>query len=166
MSFEENQRREVAPGKHTGEAPDFPPNMAALAQQLSDEADWLAGRYPASVSDRLGPTATAVAKAAQHWRSLKRFGVVSGVSAASVLVAILGWRAVTNRDSEVSDVRAPVLEQSSQVAQLNDAGGFGRQTGETIGGEENVLQGLSGAEQEAVLDLIESNAAHKTSLSI
>jgi hypothetical protein len=73
---------------------------------------------------------------------------------------------VTNRDSEVSDVRAPVLEQSSQVAQLNDAGGFGRQTGETIGGEENVLQGLSGAEQEAVLDLIESNAAHKTSLSI
>jgi hypothetical protein len=58
------------------------------------------------------------------------------------------------------------LEQSSQIAQLNEVGGLGRQSGEPISDAENVLKGLSGAEQEAVLDLIESQALHKTSLSI
>jgi hypothetical protein len=166
MSFEEDQSREIAPGERTDEALDFSQNMAALARQLRDEADWLAERYPASAIDRLAAAATTVATTALRWSRLKRFGTVSGVCAATVLVAILGWRAVTNRDGEVSDVRAPVVEQTGQVAQLNEAGGLGRQTGETIGGEENVLQGLSGAEQEAVLDLLESHAAHQASLSI
>jgi hypothetical protein len=166
MSFEENQRDEGTHGELAGEGLDLPPNLAALAQQLSDEADWLTGRYPAIAPDRIAATATAAATAARQGRSLKRLGVVMGVCAATTLVAVIGWQAVRNRDNAVSEGRTPVVEQSSQIAQLNEAGGFGRQAGETIGGEENVLQGLSGAEQEAVLDLIEPHAAHKTSLSI
>lgn len=170
MSFEQNHRDKGTLCERTDESLDFPPDLAALAQQLSDEADWMAGRYPAQATaqatDKLAAIATAAATTSRRRRRLMRFGLVLGVAAATVVVAILGWQAVSNRDNAVSDGRTPVVEQSGQVAQLNDAGGFGRQTGETIGGEENVLQGLSGAEQEAVLDLIESHAAHKTSLSI
>ena len=94
--------------------------------------------------------------------------IAAGVCAATVLVAFLSWRAAErfNGDGGVADGHRLAAEQSSQIAQLNDGGGFGRQTGEPIGDEENVLKGLSGAEQEAVLDLIESQAMHKTSLSI
>jgi hypothetical protein len=59
------------------------------------------------------------------------------------------------------------VQQPSQLAQLNDTDGFGRQSnGEAIGRLQNVLEGLSGAEQEAVLDLLESPTAPKASLSI
>jgi hypothetical protein len=166
MSFKERQRCEIASDQLTDEALDLPPNMAALAHQLSDEAAWLAERYPARAPGSFAAIATAAATPARRWRRLIRFGVASGVCAATVLVAIIAWQAVNNRDNAVSDGRAPIEQQSSQVAQLNDASGLGRQNGETIGAEENILKGLSGAEQEAVLDLIESHAAHKTSLSI
>jgi hypothetical protein len=168
MWFEKRPLVERAAHHPAQDGLDLPPKLDSLAQQLSQEAQSLVECYPARSGDEFAAMATAVAATSRDWRGVRRVAIAAGVCAATVLVAFLSWRAAErfNGDGGVADGHRLAAEQSSQIAQLNDGGGFGRQTGEPIGDEENVLKGLSGAEQEAVLDLIESQAMHKTSLSI
>ena len=168
MSFEERSDSGRAPGELAEEALDFPPALAALAEQLSDEADSLASCFPARNAVTITAFAAAAATTTRQWRSTRRLAVVSGICAAAVLVVLLGWQAVlrVSRDGAVVERGEIPVERSNQVAQLNDLGDNRRQFTEMTGGEENVLKGLSGAEQEAVLDLMENGVAHQASLSI
>ena len=168
MLFEKRAGGEATQVEPMDDALALSPELNTLARQLSDEADLLAQCYPADGTERFTATATAVAATRRDWINLKRLGVLSGVCAATVLAVLAGWLALDrfNRDGSVVEGHTLAVEQSSQVAQRNDTSGFGGHSADVIGDDENVLKGLSGAEQEAVLDLIESHAMHKSSLSI
>jgi hypothetical protein len=166
MWFEKRAGGDVTQDQPTDETLELSPELNSLARQLSDEADRLAHCYTADSTDRF--TATAAAATRRDWRGLKRLGMLAGVCAASVLTMFVGWQTIKhfNHSDTVVEDHPLTVEQSSQVAQRNDTGGFGGHSAEVIGDSDNVLKGLSGAEQEAVLDLIESHAMHKSSLSI
>jgi hypothetical protein len=167
MWFEKRPIVEASPREPLDEVRDLPPELNSLAEQLSHDADSLARCYPPRSAEQLVAIATELATTGSDWRSVKRIGILSGLCAATLLAVFVGWLAVDrfNHDGAVAEGHTLTVEQSGQVAQLNDANGLG-QGSEPIGDQENFLKGLSGAEQEAVLDLIESHAMHKTSLSI
>jgi hypothetical protein len=168
MWFEKRPMVEVSPDEAMDEVLDLPPEFNSLAEQLSNQAESLAQCYPARTAQGFTAMATAVAATSRDWRGMKRVAVASGLCAATVLVVFLSLRAAErfNADGGVAEGHPLSIDQSGQIAQLNDAGGFDRQSIVPSGDSDNVLKGLSGAEQEAVLDLIESHAMHKTSLSI
>jgi hypothetical protein len=168
MSFEKHMNCESAKGDAVSEELDLSPQLRSLAGKLSEEADQLSQCFPAYRAEQFSAIASAAAATRGNRRSLRRLTVVSGLCAATALIAVLGWHAVGRfnpRDAKVEGHTLTAVE-SSQVAQLNGASGIASQNSEAAGGAENVLKGLSGAEQEAVLDLMESHAMQKTSLSI
>jgi hypothetical protein len=168
MSFEKHMNGESTKGAAAGEELDLSPPLRSLAGKLSEEADRLSQCFPAYRADQFAAIASAVATTSGNWRGLRRLRVFLGLSAATALIVVLGWQAAGRfnpRDAEVEG-HALTAGESSQVAQFNGASGIARQNSEAAGGAENALKGLSGAEQEAVLDLMESPAMQKTSLSI
>ena len=168
MSFEKQLNYEPAKSDAAGEELELAPQLRSLAEKLSEEADRLSQCFPACGADQFSALASTVAATSGNRRSLRRLKVLLGLSAATALIVVLGWQAVGHfnpRDAEV-DGHMLTAGESSQVAQFNGPGGIARQNSEAAGGAENVLKGLSGAEQEAVLDLMESPVMQKTSLSI
>jgi hypothetical protein len=168
MSFEKHLSCESGKVDDACEESDLSPQLRSLAGKLSEEADRLSQCFPAYRTEQFSAITSAVAATRGNRHSLGRLKVVSGVSAATALMVVLGWQAVGRFNPRDAEVEAHTLTavESSQVAQLNAASGFGSQYSQAPGGAENVLKGLSGAEQEAVLDLMESQAVQKTSLSI
>ncbi len=168
MSFEERSSGEIAPAEPVHEGLELSPALSTLANQLSAEANRLAQCFPSHNADQFVAMATAVAAAKHDSRSLNRPGIIAGICAATLLVGIVGWQAFTRVNRGDAAVENPVLarEPADQLAHLNDASGFSSQASEAVGGEENFLKGLSGAEQEAVLDLMEFQAMRSTNLSI
>jgi hypothetical protein len=171
-----NAPRHSAPDETAGE---LPPDLAALGRELSCDADLLARVFPASERGASMAIATCAASAHSALRSDAelhiprhkrwRWSIVGGASAAAVLVAVLSWQAagplhdeaVGGRDGSAAGARP------SQLAQLDGASGrAGPAAAEPMGITENVFTGLSGAEEEAVLDLLESDADQTASLSI
>jgi hypothetical protein len=150
------------------DAVELPPKLAALAEQLGDDARALALRYPAQdvrkATEFPAPTYDAVMASS----GLLRWSIVWGVCAATVLVAILTWRIAVQWDERNDRGRSTAVrvQPPVQVAPEDEKSGVRSSVGATLLRAENVLRGLSAAEQEAVLDLMEGSTEPSASLSI
>lgn len=165
MSFEgsdDNRRSDLL-----DDAVELPPKLAAIAEQLADDALALAFRYPAQ--DRRGATAfpAPAPDAAMASSGLRRWSIVSGACAATLLVGVLSWRIANPWDErgEMEPSPAVHVQPPDQVAQADESSD-GSSVGAAHLRAENVLRGLSAAEQEAVLDLMEGRSELTASLSI
>lgn len=140
---------------------DMPDELAALGAQLSDDADALSLAYPA-----VRPLATEAARrTAPHG---KRRWLRWGGAAAAIFLAAGTWRIIADRVS-IDDAPPPhmvsavskgspsadrplaVVERSITVPKtMPDESGL----------SPSIFRGLTGAEQEAVLDLMQDGAQH------
>jgi hypothetical protein len=148
------------------------PEHAALADRLSADADSIAARYPIEGSPAFGARFWDHAREAMHVassnqlqpqqvvdRSRKRIVLVSSAAAACVLLSALITRRLS--DEQLTDNGSA----SGLVAQGDSRGAQGSVEADSVL-RSNILNGLSGAEQEAVLDLLEREMPIKLSFSI
>jgi hypothetical protein len=194
MSFEGLD--DPSTSEEPGESVELSPKLGALGEQLSDDARMLASRYPAPSGRYLGNIGTfeaAIAEAlrgecdrcdteqsdphvtpamtvgAVGSRALWPWSVAIGVCAATVLIAAAIWQSVfpwSERYDRVLPAAAELAGRNevTQSPEQEDDGGI--LEGATLRRAENVLRGLSAAEQEAVLDLLEEGSQRTASLSI
>jgi hypothetical protein len=97
--------------------------------------------------------------------------VAAGTCAAVTLIALVSWQTNEDDGRRTADRRASATSAGAplQVAKVDD-----ERSAQTPSGtaatirrtSDNVLEGLSGAEQEAVLDLLENRTEQEGSLSI
>lgn len=191
MSFD---GRDTLPGnKGPDEAVELPGKLAELGEQLSDDADSLALHYPAP--ERRGGAAFEIAisaalcadrqdqvtndaefadrqvvrapagAAVARWGTVRRWSIVSGACAAMVFVLIASregsvrWRGDRPPSAAAHDADSPVQPRSETD--------LGHSSGQrALPREATLLRGLSAAEQEAVLDLLEDGPERSASLSI
>ncbi len=92
----------------------------------------------------------------------------SGVAAATLLAAVVTVRvALRSSDDEIAIGAAAVVDSTGQVAQGGDINGIGQRAGtDMLGGFRSIFGRFSGAEREAVLDLLERDSEKDVSLSI
>jgi hypothetical protein len=99
--------------------------------------------------------------------------IMAGGCATVILIAIASWQSHgrDSRDQRMADRRSSSTSTAAphQFAEVADEGAAempGGMAGRTSRTTDNVLEGLSGAEQEAVLDLLENRSERDGSLSI
>jgi hypothetical protein len=170
MSFDDRAPRQLAAQNRLGADSDVPSDLAFLAERLRNDALSLARCYPPPDPLRLEALGAMPATTSSEGRlNSRRWLLLSGACAAALAVAAVGWYAAARNGGrpDIVDRTDNSLGLSSRVAQLDDAEAASRRPADDIFGQtRNVLNGLSGAEQEAVLDLLESHTAPQTSLSI
>jgi hypothetical protein len=162
---------ELQPDRDDESAPDdfelaLSPELAGLVDRLNADADSIAARYPSEASPALGAECWELARQAMkvvgsdqsqpaksEGRSRRWVALVSSGAAACVLVtALVAWRLSERGESADDHLMARGVAQGSaeteSVMRLN------------------ILKGLSGAEQEAVLDLLDRQSPIESSFSI
>jgi hypothetical protein len=183
MPFEDSDHRE--PGGNWDEFAHMSPKLMALAEQLSDDAKMLQERYPAKAFDFAGLQAAddsmlAICIGDGDHRQPRRIGrllkstairwsIIAGSGAAAVLSAVMIWQAAgIHRDGESeADSQAIVVMAPEELFHMNDTTGrVGHSGAQEPRSAVDILRGLSAAEQEAFLDLLEDNHGSKESVSI
>lgn len=194
MSFE--RMNDPSQSESLDEAADWSPKVEALAEQLRDDARMLALRFPAPDGRNVGrfeaviaatlcgdapvrriencpehdsqqvtrasvPENAVVSAASRQWT------IVLGASAVTLLAALAVWQTAREQgdggdQSPTTAARRPKPEQIAQIDTLNVSG----DSADASRHAKNLLRGLSSAEQEAVLDLLEFGPEAITSLSI
>jgi hypothetical protein len=174
---------------------ELPLKLAALAEELGEDARRLERRYPAREiheldrlqaaiarslnghvtrpqgdeadlvcrpADQAKTAASSVISANAIWRS----SIAASAVAATVVFGLAVWQAALRRepDRRVAPVAMPAF--ADRVAQASERTGATAPTTAEIRPVDNLLRGLSAAEQEAVLDLFEDGAEQSASLSI
>jgi hypothetical protein len=167
---------ESRPGPDDESVPDdlelaLSPQLSALADQLSADADSIAARYPSEASPALGAAFWEQARQAMNveglnphqadreGRSRRWMVVASSAAAACVLVsALVTWRMAQEQLTENAPAGGVVAQGDSR----------GTPTGTKAESvlRVNILKGLSSAEQEAVLDLLDRQLPIDASFSI
>ena len=149
------------------------PRLSALADRLSADADSIAARYPIEASPAFGHEFWKQANQALEGEVSKRpqpeecagrsrrwIATISGAATACVLLAaIMIWRLSDRGESAGENFRASGIAQGDSRAQQGSADLENLM-------RVNILEGLSGAEQEAVLDLLDRQMPTEPSLSI
>jgi hypothetical protein len=147
---------------------DLPADLAALAEQLGDDAAHLARRYPADRAPAVALSAELIESAARiKRRSRSRVAMLAGVSLASVaLVAIsvaVGLQdrrgPMPKRDSLVASPPALLPASGLEAPELSPLPVTHAAAGTLSVGE------LSGPEMEALLDLLNSEPKSVASIS-
>jgi hypothetical protein len=174
------------------ESVELPAKLSALAEQLGDDADSLALRYPAP--DRCGRAAFEIAIAealcadghdlvdnnigsedrrevrapagemVAGWGMVVRWRMVACACAAMVVVAVASWEGAVRfwkSGEQPPSAAARVLNPVDSVRSEQGISGEAALPREAM-----LLRGLSAAEQEAVLDLLEHGPEQSVSLSI
>lgn len=136
---------------------DLPPELEALGEQLGDDADHLAERYPAgktsqSVETRSAPTRR---RSALRW----------GGAAAALFVAIGTWQFTESHLAD-GDRQPGRVIPALPVAVTNPALIVTKPAVSENSLPASVFRGLTGAEQEAVLDLMQDDPQQRGELSI
>ncbi len=195
MSFDSFEN--VQPVSGFDEEADLPPKLAALAEQLNDDARRLERRYPARQGHQLRNLQAAIARplhggltscgeearaacqpatrsemAADQGaksRALRRWFIAASAVAATVAMVLTAWQVafvdeLERRASPAAPVAMPAA--ADQVAQAGDRPDGIAPSAAEFRPTDNILRGLSAAEQEAVLDLFEDGAEPSASLSI
>jgi hypothetical protein len=155
---------------------ELPAGLAALGEQLADDADHLAHCYPAGRSAESMPStpATLITGASAHAR---RQFIRWGGAAAAVLIALCTWQFVAarlangnrpeNRIVAVDLVPGATGDASVDATPANDPS---LKVQKPILGDSGLpssfFRRLTGAEQEAVLDLMQDDPQGKAQLSI
>jgi hypothetical protein len=134
---------------------DLPPELAELAGQLSDDAAFLAARFPAAPLPAVRPAQVSAAEAADS-KVTRRFARRIPWAAA-VLFAALGTGMLAT--GLVSDAPEPAERARNE---------WGRPVASGAAAVKPVIafEQFTGAEQEAVLDLLEDEGMEPGSLSI
>lgn len=136
---------------------DLPADLAELAEQLACESRLLAERYPArSTSDVELP-------AAQATKASRRLLPVVGI-AGSVAAAMTGWLVV--RPTVPEELPAPVVSQVRVSWSHGSESATASDESSPAVVPADLFRTLSGAEQEAVLDLVEEHSLGQASFSI
>jgi hypothetical protein len=146
---------------------DLPDELATLGAQLSDAADRLTLSYPS----RRHFEATAAGDPALRDKS--RWLRWAG-AAAAVLLAVGTWRLVDDRASTddspvphgISAAPAKGASASGPLAVVERSIGGAKSAADESGLPASIFRGLTGAEQEAVLDLMQDNAQQHGQLTI
>ncbi|HEV3415665.1 MAG TPA: hypothetical protein VG056_02585 [Pirellulales bacterium] len=149
---------------------ELPVELSALGGQLSDDADHLTRLYPAGRAEFQLPSISA--KAAGASRRMIRWGGAAAV----LLVGTLSWPMISERSGDeirpTGDVRLIDVSLASPAVKSNTAvqsNAAAVKSKPILGGEgfpATVFRGLTGAEQEAVLDLIQGDPHGQSQLSI
>jgi hypothetical protein len=136
---------------------ELPTGLAALGEQLADDADHLARCYPA------GKTAVTGDAPPLHDRRLLRWGG----AAAAIVISIATWQLVAGRiaDEERPENRAATVGALPFAAVTPNISLPKPSLGES-GLPSSIFRRLTGAEQEAVLDLMQDDPQGKAQLSI
>jgi hypothetical protein len=136
---------------------ELPAGLAALAEQLADDAEHLARCYPA------GRTAGTGSAPPFRNRRLLRWGG----AAAALLISFATWQFVADRvaDEERPENRA-VTVGALPVAVVNPDISLPKPILGDSRLPSSIFRRLSGAEQEAVLDLMQDGPQGKAQLSI
>jgi hypothetical protein len=156
----ENAARETSADQvdQTGQfEPELPAGLAALGEQLADDADHLARCYPA------GRTAVTGSAPPSHKGRLLRWGG----AAAALLISFATWQFVADRvaDEERPENRA-VTVGALPVAVVDPNISLPKPILGDSGLPSSIFRRLTGAEQEAVLDLMQDDPQGKAQLSI
>jgi hypothetical protein len=136
---------------------DLPPELAALGEQLGDDSDHLAARYPA------GRTSQPVEATPTPTR--RRIMLRWGGAAAALFVAIGTWQVTESRLVD-GDRHASRVVPALPIAVTNPALIVPKPAVSENGLPASVFRGLTGAEQEAVLDLMQDDPQQRGELSI
>jgi hypothetical protein len=136
---------------------ELPAGLAAFGEQLANDADHLAGCYPAGRTPVMGGAPPF------HKRRLLRWGG----AAAAVLVSVATWQFVAGRitDEERPENRA-VTMSVLPLAAVNPDISLPKPILGDSGLPSSIFRRLTGAEQEAVLDLMQDDPQGKAQLSI
>jgi hypothetical protein len=146
------------------------PQLSGLADRLSADADSIAARYPSEASPALGAAFWKNARQAMdvegsnprqadRARRSRRWVVIASIAAAAcVLVsALVTWRMTQEQLTENAPAGVVAQGDSRAASTSADAESVMRV---------NILKGLSSAEQEAVLDLLDRQLPIDASISI
>jgi hypothetical protein len=189
MSFDGRDNRHGNSGPD--EVVELPAKLAALAEQLSDDADSLALRYPApercgraafevSIAEAMCRPSGALSERASDdtreirapagmadWGTLRRWSIVSGVCAAMLFVVVTSWEGVVRWREGGDPPPSAAAHLTNPPGALRVEKDIGHSSGQAaLPREATLLRGLSAAEQEAVLDLLEHGPEGSVSLSI
>jgi hypothetical protein len=123
----------------------LPADLAELAGQLVDDAAFLASLYPARSCDTV-PSAVASASA-MHPRSTHRAALVAAVLLGAVGVGLVATNFVSDEPETAEGRRALAAAEAAVTPVVS-------------------WEFFTGAEQEAVLDLLEQEGVEQGSLSI
>jgi hypothetical protein len=143
---------------------ELPVELAALGEQLSDDADHLTRMYPAGRTESRLPATSSQATGGS--RRMIRWGGAAAV----LLIGTLSWPMIAERSGDgtqpTDDVRPVAVSLASPAARSNAAAVESK----PILGDEvfpaAIFRGLTGAEQEAVLDLMQGDPQGQSQLSI
>jgi hypothetical protein len=159
---------------------DLPPDLVGLGQQMSDDAAWLAERYPATVCPSVTVCPSAVAPPAAGVRGRAQ-EIIKWISLAAAILAICGTTWITMR---TRPALPPTHETVGHVAaqgkerpyapitdRVLDAGeayilAADRNSAEGLIVPAAFFQSLSGPEQEGLLDLLDEMVPEAIDLSM
>lgn len=144
----------------------LPDKLAALADQLAADAAYLSARYPAN------PRAANLAMSERP--SLRRLWWSAAAALVAIAAGISAWQLRSTRDARNEITALARDDQLDEVRAARPAGMTTSQPAAAVAGSEdevfqevrNVLEGFSGAEREAVLDLLEQQPATPPEISI
>jgi hypothetical protein len=146
---------------------DLPDELAALGAQLSDDATSLALAYPADRALTIGTAHHAARHGKRRW--------LRWTGAAAALLIVLGtWHFIEDRASVddsppphiISAVSHTDTSTSRPLAVADRATSAGKPMAVDNGLPASIFRGLTGAEQEAVIDLMQDNAQQHGQLTI
>ncbi len=144
----------------------LPPELMALGDQLGVDADFLARRFPAGSqrkAEEVAATRETLASNVARRGNVRR----GGAAAAIIIAAIGGWRiAALNHQHNV-----PAVDEGPPIVAVQQVTSPSRQTlaDDNPATKELTPRGfgeLTGAEQEAVLDLMQDQSSGQAQLSI
>ncbi|HEV2971865.1 MAG TPA: hypothetical protein VGY55_17960 [Pirellulales bacterium] len=149
---------------------ELPVELAALGEQLSDDADRLPRFYPAGRTESRLPASLGQATGGSG-RMIRWGG-----AAAVLLIGTLSWPMIAERSGDgiqpTGDVRSADVSLASPPVPSNSAvrSNAAAVESKSILGDEAfpaaLFRGLTGAEQEAVLDLMQGDPQGQSQLSI
>ena len=177
------------------ESVELSPKLAALAEQLSDDARMLGHRYPAPGVCSIAKFEAAIAEALRGEvsggglaealdpqavrasnrdtmagsRTCVQWTIRVSICAVMVLAAMAIWQSAVQWGVHSDRVQSAAIKvagprEARQIEQKKDY--TGAIEGAVLRRVENVLRGLSAAEQEAVIDLLEDGSQRSESFSI
>jgi hypothetical protein len=145
---------------------DLPDELAALGAQLGDDADSLARSYPARRFIEAELTGEPAVRGKRRWIRW------TGAAAAALLAAGL-WRVVDDRTSiddspprAISAVPNAEAGANRPVAAVDGSIAAAKPAADETGLPASIFRSLTGAEQEAVLDLMQDGARPHGQLTI
>lgn len=141
---------------------DLPADLASLAARLRSEAASLSAAYPAAAVSEAPPDDPPAAPL-RHRRA-KRLGGWAAAAVACALVASSVWRQPVERRG-VLDGAPSRGQEASRITQAGPASAQGEFVAPPVEWTPAGIRGFTGAEREAVLDLLEAERSDD-SLSI